>query len=167
MLTTRNGTRGPGNIAFVADHPTRARAALDRPHALPPAPRAHGAAPTAAETAAGLDGVLADLDRRIRPFGPGFGAPWAARRAHGLRGGFRWDGEDSRTKAWYPQGIAASADGGVVLVSWYHKASNAARVSFVDLAARRLPPRPAHHRRGQGRRAPTRAGWPGARTCST
>ncbi len=83
----------------------------------------------------GLEAVLADLDRRIRPFGSGFGAPWAARRAHGLRGGFRWDGKDSRTKAWYPQGIAASADGGVVLVSWYHKASGAARVSFADLKA--------------------------------
>ena len=84
---------------------------------------------------AGLEAVLADLDRRIRPFGPGFGAPWAARRARGLRGGFRWDAQDSSTKAWYPQGIAASADGGVVLVSWYHKPSNAARVSFVDLRA--------------------------------
>lgn len=83
---------------------------------------------------AGLDAVLADLDRRIQPFGSGFGAPWAARRAHGLRGGFRWDAEDSRTEAWYPQGIAASADGRVVLVSWYHKASNAARVSCVDVA---------------------------------
>ena len=78
--------------------------------------------------------MLADLDRRIQPFGRGFGAPWAARRAHGLRGGFRWDAEDSRTKAWYPQGIAASADGNVVLVSWYHKASNVARLSCVDVA---------------------------------
>jgi hypothetical protein len=66
----------------------------------------------------GLAGVLADLDRRIRPFGPGFGAPWAARRAHGLRGGFRWDGA-------------------LVLVSWYHKPSNSARVSFVDVRAGR------------------------------
>jgi hypothetical protein len=86
---------------------------------------------------AGLDGVLADLDRQIRPFGRGFGAPWAARQAHGLRGGFRWDDQDSRTRAWYPQGIAASPDGAVVLVSWYHKASNAARVSFVALGPAR------------------------------
>ena len=103
--------------------PTPFRLRLERT-----APRDPGQEPV------GLAGVLADLDRRIRPFGPGFGSPWAARRAHGLRGGFRFDGEDSRTKAWYPQGIAASADGGVVLVSWYHKASNAARVSFVDLS---------------------------------
>jgi len=82
-----------------------------------------------------LEGVLADLDRRIQPFGRGFGAPWAARRAHGLRGGFRWDAADSRTEAWYPQGIAASPDGAVVLVSWYHTASGDARVSCVDLAA--------------------------------
>ena len=88
-------------------------------------------------TPVGLDAVLADLDRRIRPFGRGLGAPWAARRAHGLRGGFRWDAEDCRTKAWYPQGIAVSRDGRIVLVSWYHKASNAARVSCVDVAGAR------------------------------
>jgi hypothetical protein len=136
VLTTRNATSGPGNIAFVATtpparglrsiDPTPFRLRLERT-----APRADDGQP------AGLDGVLADLDRRIRLFGAGFGAPWAARRAHGLRGGFRWDGEDSRTKAWYPQGIAASADGRIVVVSWYHKASNAARVSFADLKAAR------------------------------
>lgn len=87
--------------------------------------------------AAGLQAVLADLDRRIRPFGSGFGAPWAARRARGLKGGFRWDAEDSRTKAWYPQGVAASPDGAVVLVSWYSTASGHARVSVVDLEAGR------------------------------
>jgi hypothetical protein len=86
---------------------------------------------------AGLPAVLADLDRRIRPFGRGFGAPWAARRAHGLTGGFQWDKEDSRTKGWYPQGIAASPDGAVVLVSWYGKASNVARLSCVAVAAGR------------------------------
>ena len=91
-------------------------------------PRTAGAAPV------GLAAVLADLDRRIEPFGRGFGAPWAARRAHGLRGGFRWDAEDNRTEAWYPQGIAASADGNVVLVTWYHKPSNVARLSCADVA---------------------------------
>jgi hypothetical protein len=85
----------------------------------------------------GLEGVLADLDRTLRPFGPGFGAPWAARRAHRLRGGFRWDAQDSSTTAWYPQGIAASPDGAIVLVSWYHKPSNSARVSVVDVRAGR------------------------------
>ena len=105
--------------------PTSFRLRLERSK-----PRPAGAAP------AGLAGVLADLDRRIEPFGRGFGAPWAARRAHGLLGGFRWDAEDSRTKAWYPQGIAASADGNVVLVTWYHKTSNVARLTCADRARR-------------------------------
>jgi hypothetical protein len=109
--------------------------------AIDPAPfrlRLEREAPRApAEATAGMEGVLADLDRRIRPFGSGFGAPWAARRARGLLGGFRWDAADSRTKLWYPQGVTASADGAVVLVSWYHKPSSAARVSFVDLKAGR------------------------------
>jgi hypothetical protein len=90
-----------------------------------------------APRAVGVDGVLADLDRRIRPFGRRFGSPWAARRAHGLLGGFRWDAEDSRTEAWYPQGVTASPDGAVVLVSWYQKGSNVARLSCVDLATGR------------------------------
>ena len=89
---------------------------------------------TAGAAAVGLAAVRGDLDRRIEPFGRGFGAPWAARRVHGLRGGFRWDAEDNRTEAWYPQGIAASADGNVVLVTWYHKPSNVARLSCADVA---------------------------------
>ena len=96
-----------------------------------------GAPSAPGDATIGLAGILADLDRQIRPFGSGVGAPWAARRARGLLGGFRWDDADSRTKAWYPQGIAASPDGGVVLVSWYHKTTNAARLSCVDLAAAR------------------------------
>jgi hypothetical protein len=107
------------------------RAIEPAPFLLRYEPEARGAPGT------GLPAVLADLDRAIRPFGRGFGAPWAARRAHGLRGGFRWDAQDSRTEAWYPQGIAASPDGRVVLVSWYHKASGDARVSVVDPGAGR------------------------------
>jgi len=87
----------------------------------------------AAPGAAGLPAVLADLDRRVRPFGARFGSPWAARRARGLTGGFRWDREDSRSPLWYPQGIAASQDGGVLLVSWYSRATGAARLTCVDL----------------------------------
>jgi hypothetical protein len=83
-----------------------------------------------------LDAVLADLDREIRPFGRR-GAPWAAWRARGLVGGFRWDREDSRTTEWYPQGVAASADGRVLLASWYRKGTNEARVSVVDTRAGR------------------------------
>ena len=51
----------------------------------------------------GLDAVR--LDRRLRPFGPRWNVPLAARLATGLRGGFQWDREDSDTKDWYPQGI--------------------------------------------------------------
>jgi hypothetical protein len=85
----------------------------------------------------GLGPVLGDLDRAIRPFGPRFGAPWAARRARGLRGGFRWDAADSRSEAWYPQGVTASPDGRVVLASWYRRDSGVARLSCVDLEAGR------------------------------
>src|SRR4051794_37555572 len=87
--------------------------------------------------AAGLPTVLGDLDRRIRPFGAGFGAPWAARRARGLRGGFRWDADDSRSEAWYPQGVSASPDGRVVLVSWYRRDTGVARLSCVDVESGR------------------------------
>ena len=84
----------------------------------------------------GLEAVLADLDREIRPFGRRR-APYAAWRARGLVGGFRWDHEDSRTAEWYPQGVAASPDGRVLLASWYRKSTNEARVSVVDTLARR------------------------------
>ena len=70
------------------------------------------------------------LDRRLRRFGPRGNVPFAARLARGLRGGFRWDAEDSRTKDWYPQGIDGRGD--VVLVSWYSKLDGAARLSIAD-----------------------------------
>jgi len=83
---------------------------------------------------AGLDAVR--LDRRIRPFGNrGLNVPLAARVVRGLRGGFQWDREDSATKDWYPQGVDARGD--VVLVSWYSKVTDAARLSVVDTAAGR------------------------------
>src|SRR3954447_5246404 len=75
------------------------------------------------------------LDRRLRRFGPRGNVPFAARLARGLRGGFRWDPEDSRTKDWYPQGIDARGD--VVLVSWYSKRDGAARLSIADTATGR------------------------------
>ena len=88
--------------------------------------------------AAGLDGVLADLNRR-------------GRRSVGLLGraveaAFTWDAEDRRTARWWPQGISTSADatdtaevGGrrVVAVSWYsktvEKVNQGCRVTFLDL----------------------------------
>ena len=49
----------------------------------------------------GLEGVLADLNRRAYPaFDTGSAARW----------GFRWDEEDSDSKRWWPQGITSSAE---------------------------------------------------------
>ena len=123
--------------------------------------------PRPASAAAGLAAVLADLDRRIRPFGRGFGAPWAARRAHGLLGGFRWDDADSRTKAWYPQGIAASPDGErrarlLVPQDLQRRAHLLRRPS-----PRPLPPCPPDRPPPASPCTPTRAGWRGTTTCST
>jgi hypothetical protein len=75
------------------------------------------------------------LDRRLRRFGPRGNVPLAARLARGLRGGFRWDDEDSRTKDWYPQGIDGRGD--ILLVSWYSKRDGAARLSIADTATGR------------------------------
>jgi hypothetical protein len=75
------------------------------------------------------------LGRRLRRFGPRGNVPFAARLARGLRGGFRWDAEDSRTKDWYPQGIDARGD--IVLVSWYSKRDGAARLSVADVSTGR------------------------------
>ena len=51
----------------------------------------------------GLDGVLADLNRRAFPaFDTGSAAAW----------GFRLDEEDNDSKRWWPQGITSSADAG-------------------------------------------------------
>ncbi len=81
----------------------------------------------------GLDAV--QLDRRLRPFGRGLRTPLAARLASGLRGGFQWDPEDSRSKEWYPQGV--DGRGHRVLVSWYSKTTGAARLSVADTRAGR------------------------------
>ena len=75
------------------------------------------------------------LDRRLRRFGARGNVPFAARLARGLRGGFRWDAEDSKTKEWYPQGIDGRGD--VVLVTWYSKLDGAARLSIADTGSGR------------------------------
>ncbi|MEJ7790265.1 MAG: hypothetical protein WKF29_10325 [Thermoleophilaceae bacterium] len=60
--------------------------------------------------------------------------------------GYGWDREDDRTPHWYPQGITGSADADpsglltereVHAVSWYSKRGHGARLSLVDVAARR------------------------------
>jgi hypothetical protein len=81
----------------------------------------------------GLDDVR--LDRRLRPFGARWGVPLGARAAKGLNNGFQFDREDSRTKRWYPQGI--DGDGRRLLVSWYAKDTDAARLSVIDPEAGR------------------------------
>jgi hypothetical protein len=83
-----------------------------------------------ADVPAGSDLGAVVLDRRLRPFGPRWNVPLAARLASGLRGGFQWDREDSETKDWYPQGI--DGRGSVVLVTWYSKRDGAARLSVAD-----------------------------------
>ena len=91
--------------------------------------------PLDAPVGAGLDSILAGLDRRISRFGPRLNVPLAARLASGLLRGFQWDRDDCETHDWYPQGI----DGrdGVLLVSWYSKRDGSARLSVVDVEAGR------------------------------
>ena len=118
----------------VPDPPARGLRPID------PAPyrlRLEERAEPAADARVGLAAVLGDLDRSVRPFDARFGAPWAARRVRGLRGGFRWDAEDSASPDWYPQGIAVSRDRAVLLVAWYRKGSSVARLSCVDARAGR------------------------------
>ena len=91
---------------------------------------------------AGLEAVLADLDRRgRRTVAPGLLA----------RGVFTWDRTDRTTKQWMPQGITFSAAGepgrrrddrrDLVLTTWYAKdigdGRPASRISMVDLSTRR------------------------------
>ena len=89
---------------------------------------------------AGVDAVLADLNRRAHR---SFLAPLIGRAVDFA---FAWDAEDRSTEQWWPQGISTSADasdtediGGkhVLAVSWYAKDDQGARVTFVDLASLR------------------------------
>ena len=90
----------------------------------------------------GIDGVLADLNRRAsRTFLLG---RW--RLGHAVDWGFAWDREDRGDERWWPQGVSTSADasdtediGGrhVLAVSWYAKDESGVRVTFVDLGSLR------------------------------
>ena len=95
----------------------------------------------------GLEGVLADLDRRGHAtWVPGLAADY----------GFAWDREDGATRQWWPQGITSSADAGpglhgagrapvggrqLLVTSWYAKevagVSPGVRITVVDLATLR------------------------------
>jgi hypothetical protein len=90
----------------------------------------------------GIDGVLADLNRRAsRTFLLG---KW--RLGHAVDWGFAWDRKDRGDERWWPQGVSTSADasdtediGGrhVLAVSWYAKDESGVRVTFVDLGSLR------------------------------
>jgi hypothetical protein len=86
---------------------------------------------------AGIDAVLADLDRSARVLD----VPATA-----AEHGFGWDDADQHDRIWWPQGITTSADASdtddirgrkVVVVSWYAKRVKGrtlgARLTFVDV----------------------------------
>jgi hypothetical protein len=87
---------------------------------------------------AGIDAVLADLNRRAgRSLLLG---RWRLGRA--VDWGFAWDRHDRGDPRWWPQGISTSADASdtedingrhVLAVSWYAKDESGVRVTFVDL----------------------------------
>lgn len=90
---------------------------------------------------AGLDGVLADLNRRARRSPLPLGR--AAHRA------WRWDTPDCRTPRWWPQGITTADDAStaglrgrrLLVTTWYSKevdgVNKGARLTFLDLDSRR------------------------------
>jgi hypothetical protein len=89
---------------------------------------------------AGLSPLLGDLDRQARRSVLGRVVGRAVSRA------YTWDAADRRDPRWWPQGISTSADASetedvegrrLLLVSWYAKDGQGARVTFLDLATRR------------------------------
>ena len=85
----------------------------------------------------GLPPLLDDLNRRARrTLAPG----------RAIRRALTWDAADRRDPDWWPQGITTSADASdtedvegrrLLVVSWYAKHGQGARVTFLDLATRR------------------------------
>ncbi len=78
----------------------------------------------------GLDGVLGDLDRAA-------GRCQVPGRAAGE--GFAWDDLDQEDRTWWPQGVASTRSGRVLIVSWYASRGRlyrtpGSRISVVDLA---------------------------------
>ena len=90
---------------------------------------------TARRCRAGLDGVLADLDRAGEP------CPVPGEAAGN---GFTWDAVDRDDPNWWPQGVASVRSGDVLIVSWYAKGrgpggAGGTRISVVDLTDRDHP----------------------------
>lgn len=81
----------------------------------------------------GLAPLLGDLDRQARRAYAAWGR--AVDRA------WTWDAADRRDRDWWPQGISTAAEaagpGSTVVVSWYSKAGQGARLTFLDLASLR------------------------------
>ena len=76
--------------------------------------------------------LMATATRRLR---------WALAPGLRVRRGYTWDRTDRHDATWWPQGITCAADAGradrLLLVSWYSKAGEGVRISFVDRAGRR------------------------------
>lgn len=75
----------------------------------------------------GLEGVLGDLDRRLRRTV----APCVSRHR-----AWTWEARDRRDPAWWPQGVSPGPRPGVLGVTWY-AAAGGSRLSVLDLHARR------------------------------
>ncbi|MFT4286682.1 hypothetical protein [Nocardioides sp.] len=80
----------------------------------------------------GLAALLDDLPHRARrTLAPGLG----------VRRALAWERSDRHDRTWFPQGVtnsyATDTDREVLLVAWYSSRGAGARVSFLDLAARR------------------------------
>ena len=85
----------------------------------------------------GLDGVLAELDHVATP------CPVPGR---GAGDGFTWEPQDRDDRTWWPQGVATTRSGTVLLTSWYAKRrlvvlTQGSRISVVD---RRDPSQPRY-----------------------
>jgi hypothetical protein len=83
----------------------------------------------------GLDGVLADLDRRATACA----VPGAA-----AGDGLAWEPRDRDDRSWWPQGVACVRDADVLLASWYAKRrwlvrTQGSRISVVDRTDREQP----------------------------
>jgi hypothetical protein len=85
----------------------------------------------------GIDGVLGDLDRRIRRTY----CPVPRMLGLAVDRALTWEARDRRDIRWYPQGISNSVRTGVerdvLVTSWYSKRDAGSRVSFIDLAEKR------------------------------
>ncbi len=85
----------------------------------------------------GMGGVLGDLNRRIRRTF----VPWPRLLGRAVDRALTWEARDRRDLRWYPQGISNSVRTGVerdlLVTSWYSRRDEGARVTFIDLEAKR------------------------------